>query len=47
MTLGATPLFPVKKLPHKEISYLFFCGVTLVGIKSTMLAAYNFQKKFH
>jgi hypothetical protein len=47
MTLGATPLFPVKKLQHKEISHLFFCGVTLVGIKSMMLAAYNSQNKLY
>jgi hypothetical protein len=45
MALGAAPLFPVKKLQHKDISHLFFCGVTLVGIKSMMFAAYNSQNK--
>jgi hypothetical protein len=45
MTLGATPLFPVKKLQHKDISHLIFCGVVLVGIQSMMLAAYNSPKK--
>jgi hypothetical protein len=47
MALGATHLIPVKKLQHKDISHLFFCGVTLVGIKSMMLAACNSQNKLH
>jgi hypothetical protein len=37
----------VKKLQHKDISHLFLCGVILVGIKSMMLAACNFQNKLH
>jgi hypothetical protein len=41
MSLGAAPLIPVKKLQHKDISHFFFCGVTLVGIKSMMLASCN------
>jgi hypothetical protein len=45
MYLGAAPLILVKKHQHKDISHFFFCGVTLVGIKSMMLAAYNSQKK--
>jgi hypothetical protein len=44
MSLGAAPMIPVKKLQHKDMSNLFFCGVTLVGIKSMMLAACNSQK---
>jgi hypothetical protein len=47
MALGAAPLFPVKKLQHKDISHLFFCGVTLVGMKNMILAACNFQNKLH
>jgi hypothetical protein len=47
MALGAAPLIPVKKLQHKDISHLFFCGVTLVGIKSMMLAVCNSQNKLH
>jgi hypothetical protein len=47
MALGAAPLVHVKKLQHKDISHLFFCGVTLVGIKSMMLAACNSQSKLH
>jgi hypothetical protein len=47
MSLGAAPLIPVKKLQHKGISDLFFCGVKLVGIKSMMLAVYNSQNKLH
>jgi hypothetical protein len=47
MALGAAPLIPMKILQHKDISHLFFCGVTLVGIKSMMLAACNSQNKFH
>jgi hypothetical protein len=46
MALGAAPLFPVK-LQHKDISHLFFCGVTLVGMKNMLLAACNFQNKLH
>jgi hypothetical protein len=46
MSLGAAPLIPMKKIQYKDISHLFFCGVTLVGIKSMMLAAYNSQKKY-
>jgi hypothetical protein len=41
------PLNPVKKLQHKDISHLFSSGVTLVGIKSMMLAACNSQNKLH
>jgi hypothetical protein len=44
MALGAAPLIAVKKLQHKDISHLFFCEVTSVGIKSMMLAACNSQK---
>jgi hypothetical protein len=47
MALGATPLTPVKKLQHKDIFHIFFYGVTLVGIKSMMLAACNSQNKLH
>jgi hypothetical protein len=47
MYLGAAPLNPVKKHQHKDISHLSFYGVTLVGIKSMMLAAYNSQNKLH
>jgi hypothetical protein len=47
MSLGAAPLIFVKKLQHKDISLFFFCGVTLVGIKSMMLAACNSQNKLH
>jgi hypothetical protein len=47
MALGAAPLILVQKLQHKEISHLFFCGVTLVGIKSMMFAACNSQKKLY
>jgi hypothetical protein len=47
MALGVAPLFPVKKLQHKDISHLFFSGVTLVGIKSMMLATCNSQNKLH
>jgi hypothetical protein len=47
MSLGAAPLIPVKKLQHKDISHLFFCGITLVGIESMMLAACNSQNKLH
>jgi hypothetical protein len=47
MSLGAAPLIHVKKLQHKDISHLIFCGVRLVGIKSMMLVAYNSQNKLH
>jgi hypothetical protein len=47
MALGAAPLFPMKKLQHKDISHLIFCGVTLVGMKNMMLAACNSQNKLH
>jgi hypothetical protein len=47
MALGTAPLFRVKKLQYKDISHLFFCGVTLVGMKNMMLAACNSQKKLH
>jgi hypothetical protein len=47
MSLGAAPLIPVKKLQGKDITHLFFCGVTLVGIKSMMLVACNSQNKLH
>jgi hypothetical protein len=43
MSLGAAPIFPMKKFQNKDISHLFFCGVTLVGIKSMMLATYPKQ----
>jgi hypothetical protein len=45
MSLGAAPLILEKKLQYKDISYLFFCGVTLVGIKSMVLATCNSQTK--
>jgi hypothetical protein len=45
MSLGAAPLIPVKKCQHKDIPHLY--GVTLVGIKSMMLAACNSQNKLH
>jgi hypothetical protein len=47
MSLGAAPLIPVKKHQHKDTPHLFFYGVTLVGIKSMMLAACNSQNKLH
>jgi hypothetical protein len=47
MSLGAAPLIPVKKLQHKDISHLLFCGVTLVGIKTMMLVARNSQNKLY
>jgi hypothetical protein len=47
MSLGAAPLILVKKIQHKDIPHLFFCGVTLVGIKSMMLAVCNSQNKLH
>jgi hypothetical protein len=42
-----TPLIPVKKLQHKDISHLFFSGETVVGTKIMMLAACNSQNKLH
>jgi hypothetical protein len=47
MSLGAAPLIPIKKTSTQRISHLLFCGVKLVGIKSMMLAASNYQKKLH
>jgi hypothetical protein len=47
MSLGAASLIYVKKLQHKDMYHLFFCGMTLVGIKSMMLAASNSQNKLH
>jgi hypothetical protein len=47
MSLGAAPLIPVKKLQHRDISHLFFCGVTLVAIKSMILIACNSKNKLH
>jgi hypothetical protein len=47
MALSAAPLFPVKKLQHKDIFHLFFCGVTLVGMKNMMLSSCNSQKKLY
>jgi hypothetical protein len=45
MSLGAAPLILMKKLQHKDISHLFFCGVTLVGLKKHDACCMYFPKQ--